>query len=235
MASSRDVDGAFDRYAVAGEGQRYLTGDTAVFALQYLGLNPSYASMESLVREMDTNADDRITIGEFRSFVAQLEHTRADRARLRVLFEKLDRDRSGYLEASEFAVLLQGEGEPLSEDEVAAALALADTDGNGRIDVEEFISLLCGADDETPPPHVNATDGQENGVDSSPSRGEFIAAKMDDSRMRAALNHRRKLQQAKSEERHASDNAAARDEEAAFRRAMEEKSKTKSSGCCVVA
>jgi Ca2+-binding EF-hand superfamily protein len=62
----------------------------------------------------------------------------ADREEMWELFQDLDQDNSGSLEAPEFARLAESLGRRLSEREVNAAMAEMDGDGSGAIDYDEF-------------------------------------------------------------------------------------------------
>jgi Ca2+-binding EF-hand superfamily protein len=62
-----------------------------------------------------------------------------DEARLRVTFATVDLDGDGWIGAREFALLLRDLDEELSEDECLLAFDAADDDGDGRIDLAEFV------------------------------------------------------------------------------------------------
>lgn len=57
----------------------------------------------------------------------------------RIMFEKFDRDGSGCISAPELRALCYDRGFPLSEEEVAAAMASLDKDGSGTLTYEEFL------------------------------------------------------------------------------------------------
>jgi calmodulin len=59
---------------------------------------------------------------------------------IREIFDHFDKDGNGTIEAVEFAALLQALGADMEDAEVAIGLEALDTDGNGRIDFDEFVS-----------------------------------------------------------------------------------------------
>ena len=76
--------------------------------------------------------------------------TREGEAEIRDLFNTIDEDGSGTLETNEIAALAIELGCPMSDDEVAAAMADMDTDGGGDVDWEEF--LFWWQDQQNQPP-----------------------------------------------------------------------------------
>ena len=57
-------------------------------------------------------------------------------------FDMFDKDRSGTISASEILKIMKNFGYPLSKQEVDKMIATVDTDGNGELDFEEFITLM---------------------------------------------------------------------------------------------
>ncbi|XP_039082144.1 parvalbumin-like EF-hand-containing protein isoform X3 [Hyaena hyaena] len=57
---------------------------------------------------------------------------------IRQAFQTLDKDKSGFIEWNE----INGPTAPLTDEEAEAVIQAADTDGDGRIDFEEFSELI---------------------------------------------------------------------------------------------
>merc|ERR1712232_837891 len=63
------------------------------------------------------------------------------RAFLKEAFDKYDTDGSGAFEAEELGNLMRNElCEPVTEEEIGKALLEMDTDGNGKVEFEEFVA-----------------------------------------------------------------------------------------------
>ena len=67
-------------------------------------------------------------------------------------FDSVDLDRSGEIDATELKKLCEWCGEILTDDDVARMMAMADTDGSGKIDFWEFVTLMvCSTPPHKPP------------------------------------------------------------------------------------
>ena len=58
----------------------------------------------------------------------------------RIMFDKYDRDRSGYIDTVELFGLCRELGKSLSEEEMSMAMRVLDTNGDGRVSYEEFFA-----------------------------------------------------------------------------------------------
>ena len=60
---------------------------------------------------------------------------------LKKVFDKIDQDKSGYIEADELQAALTMAGKPHSDKAVAKMMAEHDVDKNGKLDIDEFVTI----------------------------------------------------------------------------------------------
>ena len=92
-----------------------------------------------MIRNVDNNANGAIDI-----FIEMMikQGTNVDEYTAHA-FKVFDRDGDGLITAEELRLTMNNLGEPLTEVEVKAMIAEADTDGDGKSNFEEFKSLMA--------------------------------------------------------------------------------------------
>ena len=135
-----DVKEAFAIYDKHGTGK--IPTSCLVTILRSLGMNPTEDQVEDLTMEVDSDGNGFIDFIEFLQMMKKMWAHVDDT--LREAFEIFDTDGSGTIDAGEIrgAVLTLGE-ETFSEDDIDALVAGLDVDGDGQIDLEEFVKVLA--------------------------------------------------------------------------------------------
>merc|ERR1712012_129893 len=105
------------------------------------GFNPSEEDLRDMIRNVDKNANGAIDFNEFIEMMLK-QGVNADEDAAHA-FKGFDRDGDGLITAAELRLTMNNLGEPLTEAELTAMIAEADTDGDGKINFEEFKNLMA--------------------------------------------------------------------------------------------
>ena len=112
--------------------------------LRSLGFNPKESEIDDLVNEIDIDRSGKIDFEEYlhlMSYLWQLQEALEDTARK--IFEAFDIDRNGSIDAEELKSMATEFGyEDFTEQDSLEMIAVIDSDGNGEIELEDFISMF---------------------------------------------------------------------------------------------
>eukprot|EP01065_Artemidia_motanka_P034019 TRINITY_DN41132_c0_g1_i1.p1 TRINITY_DN41132_c0_g1~~TRINITY_DN41132_c0_g1_i1.p1 ORF type:complete len:231 (+),score=92.26 TRINITY_DN41132_c0_g1_i1:53-694(+) len=96
----------------------------------------------------------------------------------RDVFESIDADGTGFIEQSELGALMRNFGHAMSERELAAMMTEADMNADGKVDFEEFASLLAVASAEDEDEDIEAHYRSVFAAANPSGSGEINAAEM---------------------------------------------------------
>lgn len=125
---------------VDGSGEVDVAELTA--ALKTSGLTFDRADVERLVAQYDEDGSGHLNESEFIELVQRELALVEELRHYREAFEKVDVDKSGEIDATEFGALMSRMGHPMSAEEVKATCARFDADGSGTISFPEFLEIV---------------------------------------------------------------------------------------------
>ena len=132
-------------------GDDLVKPDELQAGLMRVGYDITQDECEQLLDSLDTTNDGCIDVDEFLAALVDWEalerSSEAYPSWVKEAFNMLDKDRNGTIDAGEVAELVfmnEDDGKLTSEAKkvIAACISEADTDGDGLIDLDEFITLL---------------------------------------------------------------------------------------------
>jgi len=146
--SVKDVKNAFKTYDRNGDGK--IDRAELAKALTHYRLDFSEEEVEVIFREGDKDNDGEIDYEEFMALmcpdasviVSKFRDTYKSLGDVKAAFKKFDKNRDGALSRSEIARMMFSTGHSYTDIEVDAIMNLGDTDGDGEIDLEEFVNLM---------------------------------------------------------------------------------------------
>ncbi|KAJ9136955.1 EF-hand [Coniochaeta hoffmannii] len=119
-----------------------ITADELGEVMKGLGLNPSESELHDLIAEADVNKNGSIDFHEFLNMMARTVKEVDSEEELKNAFKVFDKDGSGTISAIELRAVLQHLGENLTDDDLDEMLKMADKNGDGNIDYEEFVHIM---------------------------------------------------------------------------------------------
>ncbi|XP_062204925.1 probable calcium-binding protein CML11 [Phragmites australis] len=140
LAELRDIFRSFDRDADGSLTQLELGS-----LLRSLGLTPSADQLDALITHADTNSNGLVEFSEFVAPDLLADRSPYSEDQLRRLFSIFDRDGNGFITAAELAHSMARLGHALTVKELTGMIKEADTDGDGRINFQEFSRAITAA------------------------------------------------------------------------------------------
>ncbi|KAK2419243.1 hypothetical protein P8452_63268 [Trifolium repens] len=111
-------------------------------AIRSLDVNPTLEELQIMMNDVDTNGNGTIEFGEFLDFMARkMKETQVEKE-LKEAFWVFDKDKDGYISPNELRSVLRAIGEKVTEEELEQMIKMADLNGDGLIDYQEFIRVM---------------------------------------------------------------------------------------------
>ncbi|TPP58233.1 Calmodulin/ calcium-binding protein/ EF-Hand superfamily protein [Fasciola gigantica] len=131
---------AFSMYDQNGDGEIDATELKGV--MWRLGCKPSDAEVREMIRKVDFDNSGTINFPEFMSMMVQKKRHAETDANLRIAFQFFDRNGDGYISPEELRSVLHKYRGNLDNNETEAIIKTVDTDRDGKLNYEEFLTLL---------------------------------------------------------------------------------------------
>ncbi|XP_064622651.1 uncharacterized protein LOC135484884 [Lineus longissimus] len=111
--------------------------------MRALGMSPSQQEVGEMINEIDTDGNGTIDFAEFLTVMARQMVDPQNQEVLREAFKVFDKDQNGFISVAELRHVMTNLGEKLTVEEVEEMVREADIDGDGTIDYEEFVRMVC--------------------------------------------------------------------------------------------
>ncbi|XP_048728449.1 calmodulin-like [Ostrea edulis] len=126
-------------------GDNKLSAAEILRGAQLLGINPTREEVNSWMKETDQNGDGYMGFKEFMAIMkTKMLAKEQERKQFEKAFKKFDTKNNGYLNKAQLAKALRKYGEEFTPEEEEEFFKIADANGDGKIQVEEFVELFMG-------------------------------------------------------------------------------------------
>eukprot|EP00095_Tigriopus_kingsejongensis_P012274 maker-scaffold577_size191314-snap-gene-0.34 protein:Tk12274 transcript:maker-scaffold577_size191314-snap-gene-0.34-mRNA-1 annotation:"striated muscle-like" len=131
---------AFDLFDNDGSGT--ISSRELIQAMQNLNLKPREEEIQNIVRQIDSDSGGTIDFLEFLSLMGNKMKAMKKEEDVVQVFRIFDRDRNGYITASELRFAMNQLGYPIDQNEAKRMIQDADKNGDGLVNYEEFYNKI---------------------------------------------------------------------------------------------
>lgn len=134
---------AFKRFLK--KGKKVIPAKDLGLVMRSLGKNPTEEDLIYILHRCDTDYKGNITFKKFLTIMALQMKDNNSEDEMREVFMAFDQDGSGFLDAAELKHFMTKEGdkgEQMTDAEVDEMIREWDTDGDGKLNYEEFVKMM---------------------------------------------------------------------------------------------
>ena len=133
---------AFNIFDVDSDGS--INSNKLIILMNSLKQYPSQKELEKILNEFNIDKNGQIYFNQFLKIMAKrLKNIKEDEDRyLKNLFSNLDRNNNGLISIHEIRYIVTHSNENISEKDIETIMKEADTDGDGLISFEEFMTIM---------------------------------------------------------------------------------------------
>lgn len=113
-------------------------------AMRALGFDVKKADVLKVLHEYDREESGTISFEDYNDCMTERMLQRDPRQELEKAFKLFDDDDTGKISIRNLRRVARDLGETMSEDELAAMIEEFDTDGDGEINIEDFVTIMLG-------------------------------------------------------------------------------------------
>ena len=133
---------AFNIFDVESNGS--IKSNQLIMLMSALKQYPTEKELEDIIKEADINNGGKIYFNQFLKMIAKrLRNIKEDEDEyLKSLFSSLDPDNNGLISIREIKYIVTHSNENISEKDFEIIMKEADTDGDGLISLDEFMTIM---------------------------------------------------------------------------------------------
>ena len=133
---------AFNIFDVESDGS--IDSKQLLILMNSLKQYPNQKELEKILNEFNIDKNGQIYFNQFLKIMAKrLKNIKEDEDRyLKNLFSSLDRNNNGLISIHEIRYIVTHSSENISEKDIETIMKEADTDGDGLISFEEFMTIM---------------------------------------------------------------------------------------------
>jgi len=131
---------AFDLFDTDGSGE--IDSKEMKVAMKALGFEPRNDEIEAMLAEGDDDGSGTMAYEEFEKMMTHKIQTKDPKDDMVKAFGLIDSDNTGNIDLACLRRVAKQIGERLTDDEITELLDICSRDGDGEIDLEEFLKIM---------------------------------------------------------------------------------------------
>lgn len=138
----QEIKEAFELFDT--DKDKYIDYHELKVAMRALGFEVKKADVLKILRDNDREETGKISFEDYNDVMTDLILERDPQEELTKAFKLFDDDDSGKISLRNLRRVARELGENMTDDELRAMIEEFDTDGDGEINLEDFISIMTG-------------------------------------------------------------------------------------------
>lgn len=140
----QEIRDTFEFFDKNGDGS-ISTEELGAVIKSLTGTAPPAEELQQMIREVDEDGDGSLDFDEFVGLFAAMQGGGDPRQDLREAFAAFDKDGDGFITRTEIKEVMALLGEDMTDAAIDAMISAADSDGDKRVDFEEFCGMILNA------------------------------------------------------------------------------------------
>ncbi|XP_063429143.1 calmodulin-like [Mytilus trossulus] len=132
----QDIKDWFDRFDTDKDGK--LSKEEITQLLRVVGNNPTDDDITQIFKEVDLDDSGLIDLEEFQTYYVNTIANVDEKQSLLEAFKCFDQNNDGFIERDELMKFM----EDLSEEQAQGMIDIADKNGDGKVNIEEFVEMM---------------------------------------------------------------------------------------------
>ena len=136
----KEFRAAFDLFDKDGSGS--IDSQELGVVLRSLGQQPTENELKEMIADADADGNGTIEFEEFLDVMARMMEDYTPKRELEETFRAFDKNGDGYITVEELRHVMNALGERCSDEEIKMMIDSVDSDGDGKVDIDDFAKLL---------------------------------------------------------------------------------------------
>ncbi|KAF1741378.1 hypothetical protein MXB_902, partial [Myxobolus squamalis] len=138
----KDYKDAFNVFDKDSDGN--ISSKELGIVMRSIGINPTEAELQDMIREVDSSATGLINYEQFKSIACRKTLSSDAEEEVREALRIFDKKGTGFINSAELRYVFSSLGEKLADEEADEAIRSLDPENTGEINIDRATKILFG-------------------------------------------------------------------------------------------